>query len=110
MKSVTVSGVGLALIGVAQAGVITARQGSFRFECNGQQYPDVREECFHTHHLMINQRISRLATAMIFSTPSPMARRPTRSHPVSQQTAKSSTWVTAATARSRSSGKTTRML
>ncbi|KAH9880244.1 hypothetical protein IAQ61_000533 [Plenodomus lingam] len=40
MKSVTVSGVGLALIGVAQAGVITARQGSFRFECNGQQYPD----------------------------------------------------------------------
>lgn len=41
MKSTTLSSVGFALLGTAQAGVIVSRQASFTFECNGQQFPDV---------------------------------------------------------------------
>lgn len=39
MKTSTLIGMGLAASGTVQAGVISARQATFRFECNGQQTP-----------------------------------------------------------------------
>jgi len=43
MRSTTISGAALALLSTAQAGVISPRQGSFSFECNGQEFPETSE-------------------------------------------------------------------